>query len=394
MSLSLLLTCALAASSGEPVAITVDDTQLTTADVAARAKEFRARGVAVDARQLADTLVGEVLLANDARRSGLSDGSDARIWVGNARQRLLATAFLERVLGKGLAPTAEHVRALFHQNLDTVKLQMVVLTNEADARAARDRIVAGGDWALETARSLSFQSTQGMTPLMNRSTIDPALAEVAFKAPLNQITGPTALTLGFGVFRVVERTIADEAGLPAKRAALEQYGRNELLGAARAHFLKGMRAKAKVTIDEPFLVSMGKATEPTPAQATHPVATIGGKPVLYQEVLPALRTFGGGGGHAAGAAVKTQIITSYVDERLLANAAVAAGLDRQPDLARGLWRSDIQILAAVAADRLRATRAKGSPSDRERAVSDRIAELRKRSKVTLNDAGLKAALDG
>lgn len=384
-----LLAVSLAGAAGDAVVIRVDDLTLTRDDVRARAAEFRGRGVALTADALVENLTAEALLAAEARK--LVPPGVAEITLANERQRLLAENYVERTLGKKAPVTEEQLRRIFRQ-ADGIRLKLLIFTSREEALASRNRLAVSGAWSVESAGSV----TKGKYPnadtgLTTRALLDPSLAEAAFKAPLNQLTGPVELSLGWAVFSVSQRDVGDEALFAARRAALEPIARSQNLSSIRQHVAEGLRKQAKVQIDEKFVEGLGKRIAPNDAEARHAVATVDGKAITYAEVLPRLRGLGGPeGGHMSGASVKLEIINKFIAERLLANAALGDGLDKSPEVALALRRGALRALANLAADTIRG--AQKDPSTREKAIASRVADLRKHARIQTDVAAVAAAL--
>lgn len=385
------LLAALCAQADGPTVLRVDDIALTATDVTTRAADFLRTntGSPIQPGQFVDALVDELLLAADARRSGLATKPEARAAVEGARAKLLARIYWEReIIGKA-KPTEEQVRALFHESTDTVRLRLVVLATREEAAAALARLTAGGEFALEATRSLHRSAAKGGdTGAVLRKELDPALAKVAFVAPKGKLFGPVELNPGFAVAEVVERTIADEKGIQAQRPMLESWARQQYAGQAKGHFLSMSRKQKGVVLDQKFLESLGKATSTTEAQAEHVIATVAGRPVRYRELLPEIQSWSNSGGHMFGPAVRIRVAETHLDNLLLAAAAAAAGLPGRPDVAAALRVTELSTLARAQATQLTAS---ASASKRGKAVVDRLAALRKQLPITLDRPAAIAA---
>lgn len=393
MSLPTILALAMAAQAGDSVVVRVDDAVVTAADVKNRVAEFRARGVPVSQPVLIDNLVAEALLAAEARRPGALPPRVLQVAIGNERQRILADEFAERSLATRFPVTDEQVRSLFHQG-DGVRLNLLLFTSADDARASRDRLAVSNAWSVEAANSLAkAKYPKGETPMLTRIQLDPALAEAAFKAPLKKLMGPLELSIGWAVFSVIARDVGDEALLAKRRPALEAMARTQNLSSIRKHYSEGRRKQAKITVDDAFFEKLGKRLAVSDAEARHPVAVVNGRAISYDELAPRLRGLGGAaGGHMSGPAVKRQILTQFIEERLLADAAVAESLDKSPAVAASLRRGEIRLLASMTADSIRASQKNADAA--EKALVKRVNDLRKRARIQVDDAAIAAALNG
>jgi foldase protein PrsA len=97
-------------------------------------------------------------------------------------------------------------------------LRVVLAKNQADAAAAKKALDSGQSWAAVAKKYSTDPTTKNSGGLLNGVTkqqADPALASVAFSAPLNKVMGPIKGQFGYYVFDVIHVT-------PATRQSLAQ----------------------------------------------------------------------------------------------------------------------------------------------------------------------------
>jgi len=101
-------------------------------------------------------------------------------------------------------------------------------------------------------------------------------------------------------------------------------------GATRKHLVDQLRAREKVRLDEPFLLSTGSSTDL--AQGDKVLATVAGRPLRYRELIAYINELfrGRPQGHAFGASVKVEMANTMIDDLLLEAEAVHAGADKLP----------------------------------------------------------------
>ena len=158
------------------------------------------------------------------------------------------------------------------------------------------------------------------------------------------------LSLGWAVARVVERSVADEAGFAERREALLAMARSRMADQARAHAVERLRKSSGAVLDERFLESLGGRVEVTEAELDHVIATVNGRPVRYRsvhpqvaEILRAVR------GHGAGSKTRVDLAWKELEARLLGDEAVARRFDRAPAVTAVLPAIERNILAATRA---------------------------------------------
>jgi hypothetical protein len=381
------------AAGGEPL-IRVGPVALDAAAISRRAAALRAEGRKFTGDQFVDALIDESVLAAEARRTGLDKDPSVQAEVEQNAAQVLAAAFVDGPLASSFSPSDADLEQLYHQDADVVQLDLVVVATETEAKQVKDRLAAGGEFALEAARSLDPGSARnkGSTGPLRRADLPPALAKPAFEAPLGDLFGPIQLPMGFAVGRVVRRELADPKGFAARRPALESFARKQWSTRAKKHLAEELRAKASASVDEAFLKGLAARVDATPAELDHPFATVSGKPIPYRILLPRVRRLGTG--HLQGPGTKIQLAWTAVDERVLAGAARERGLASRPEVQLDVASARDLAHAAAMADRIRSQQpAKASAADRERAVTERIAELRKDIKVEVDRKAAAAAAE-
>ena len=108
---------------------------------------------------------------------------------------------------------------------DSRNIRVVLAKNAADAAAAKKALDSGQSWA-KVAKKYSTdpttKNTGGLLTGVTKSQADPALASVAFTAPLNQITGPVKGQFGYYVFDVIKGTPATHQSLAQATPLIKQ----------------------------------------------------------------------------------------------------------------------------------------------------------------------------
>jgi hypothetical protein len=376
-----LLWLATAASPGPAeVLARIDDVAVTRADLDERLRVL-AGGRPVGAQDAMDQLVDEALLAGDARRQGL-DRDPALVEDVDAQRRRLASEAYIASLGEAIKPTDAQLRAMYHQSGDQVRLTLAKFLSEPEAAAAAERVRKGGDLAAEARQSpdQSLAAAGGDTGLQSRALVDPALVELAFKEPVGKLVGPVKLALGYALFKVVERTLADEAEFAGRRDALVEMARTRGVQQARTHLIEQLKKSSGVKLDDGFLQSLGDRTDLTPAELAHPIAVVNGRPVPYSAIYPqVVQLFRVARGHGAGPSARQRLAWQEIEARLVADLAVSKGFDRAPSVKAVLPGIERNLLAAAAVAKLSRTGDLGDP-----AVRARLEALRKQAKVEID----------
>ncbi len=362
LALALILAAGAAGAPDETVA-RIDAVAIPASAVRAR---LDAAPGAPPAAVLQD-LLNDAALAIDAERAGYAADPRVTAAVDRERRRLAARRWIAKALADMPPVDDAALRALFHGQADGVRIRTIVVLDAAEAARVKARLAAGADFAVEARRSLDPAGRDGKAQWRTRSQLDGALLQAAFSAPLKEFAGPVGLGLGSAVIQVLERTVGTEEEFAAKRDGLRRFAADQLRGHARQQILAKLRREAGATVDEGFLRSTGKRLEATPEEEAHAVARVHGKPITYGEILPEIRRLARGmeGGHFSGPSVKLEVAGQAVDERVMEDAAVAAGLDRGGEIEAALAPVERdELVRAYAAD-LRARAPKPTPAEVE-----------------------------
>lgn len=358
ISLPLLLATLLLAGPADEVA-RVGATVITRAEVEARLSQMRATGDQGGPLDAVNGLIGELLLEQEARRLGLAASPALKARVEQERRRLAGALLEERELAGNVKIGEADLRAAYHSTADSVRLDVLVFDSEHAAAAAVARAGKAGD--LEASAPLAIRRLKGEAAL--RGQVDPKLVDLAFKAPIGAVQGPVEASVGWAVLKVLERQLGDEAGFQARRAALQSHAAKGAVAQARAHLVQQLKAQQKVQLDEAFLDALPKGSEATPAQAAHVLATVGGRPLTYGDILPTLKAIAGATGHSASATVKKQVAWQEAETRLLQDAAVRRGYADDPSIKAKLPAIEAAALVQALAGQL--TSAVKPPTEQE-----------------------------
>lgn len=312
---------------------------ITRADVQARLEYMRATGDAGGPLDAVNGLIGERLLEQEGRRLGLASSPAVKARLEAERRHLAGQRLEEKELAGGVQVADAELRALFHATADSVKLEILLFDSEHTAAAAVARAGAAGD--LQASAASAIRSSRGEALI--RAQVDPRLVERAFAAPIGQVQGPVEASLGWAVFKVLERRLGDEAGFQAQRASLVAHATKRQVAQARAHLVKQLVARSGVKLDEAFLDATPKGTEATPEQAARVIAVVAGRPLTYGDILPAVERINLSRGHKVSAAVKKQVAWQEIEDRLLEEAAMQRGHGDAPEV-----KARLPALEAVA----------------------------------------------
>jgi len=356
----------LSAAPADPVVAEVNGEAITPPRFLARMALLRSQGNEASPEAALDGLVRDLLRAQEARRRALHREVAVAEAMEVGKRLFAGERLLERDLF-GLEPAEEQLKELHHLSGDAVHVRLVSYDSRASAEAGLGRLASGTPFAEEAKRSLDQKTRAkgGDLGTRTRSDLDPAVAALAFEAPLHVRQGPVALSTGFAVFEVLERTRADEASYISRRDALRRFASEQIRKAAKEHLLEQLRRKHGAAVDEAFLQKTGTSLEARPGDAGHVLARVRGRTVTYGEVLEDARSLSRGQAtsHFSGPRVKSELARARVDRLLLEAEAMDRGLAEDPEVVPRIWQYEQAVLAQAMEARIRAEVPVPSPGE-------------------------------
>jgi hypothetical protein len=365
--LAWFLALVVAAPPGEQVVAKVGAVELRRADLDRRLAAISAQGRTAKPEVALDGLITETLLAEEGRRLGLAGTPAVAQMVDEQVRRAAAAAFTVELAAKAEVSDAQ-LRDLFHSTADLLTFDTLIYASREDAAAALQRLSQGARLESEVPRAVIARifATPAEAKPITRAQLEPALATALVAASPGQLVGPVEGQNGWVVARLLKKELGTEAAFAARRASLTRFGKAQAAEQAKRHLVAQRRAKAGVTVDEPFLAAT-RGLEASPAQLDHPVAQVGGAPIRYRELVTALSGIAAAGGHGgASLAMKQQVLSSLVDERLLQDLALERGSDRAPEVVARRPDFERAALAQAAAQRI----LDGAPAPSETEIED------------------------
>ncbi len=188
-------------------------------------------------------LVGELMLAEGARRAGLTDRADMRRWLDVVTEEF-AIRELRRLRAVVPVQVAEADAQDYYQAHTaefrrpmTAHIVEVLVATEGEARGLRARLsgqVGLGELAAECSIREGARAENGMLVVDDHIRLaHPRLYEAVRDAPLDGVVGPVPVEQGYTVFRVLRREGGQPAPfaevLPRARALVRRERRESLL---------------------------------------------------------------------------------------------------------------------------------------------------------------------
>jgi peptidyl-prolyl cis-trans isomerase C/foldase protein PrsA len=174
-------------------------------------------------------------------------------------ERLLADQVFARV-----AVTEEQLRATFDEDPDAwmepeqVHAQQIVVKGLDEARRLQQLIWQGKKFA-DLARRYSLSpdaKVGGDLGFFKRGELPQAFDDAIFRLGAGQVSDVVSTEFGFHLFKLIEKKPARKRELAEVRAAIEQKLLTNLRAERQAAYVKGLRDKAQVKVNEQALLSV------------------------------------------------------------------------------------------------------------------------------------------
>lgn len=236
---------------GDPVAVVNGETITTPMlEVFARGRGLDPADPASRNRAL-DSLIENVLLAQDAQARGLTARPDVQAELALVRLQQLAGRTLAELRAGAQVSEAE-VRAYYERESARtghieLNLQHILFADEAAATAANERaLAAGADFGALMAEYAAGGALQGRDlGWGNLTQLPPELAEAAQRIPDGQVAPlPVQTSFGWHVFK----RVASRPFTPPPFEQVEAGARKQLVDQQLAEKVRALRTEARIEI--------------------------------------------------------------------------------------------------------------------------------------------------
>jgi parvulin-like peptidyl-prolyl isomerase len=179
-------------------------------------------------------------------------------------QLTLERLFEQEVFGKVQVVPAEVERhyadhAVEYQEPERVHVLQIVVRTRDEAVQLREKLRRNPQTFADVARKSSIGpegKSGGDLGYIGRGAGYPEVFDVCFTLPLNQISDVVPSPYGFHLFKVTDRKGAQKRTLEQARAEIGEKLAREKRASAQAEYVRTLRARAKIQIDEKVLASV------------------------------------------------------------------------------------------------------------------------------------------
>jgi peptidyl-prolyl cis-trans isomerase C len=145
------------------------------------------------------------------------------------------------------------------QEPERVRVHQIVVASREEAQAIREKLRRNPQTFAEVARKSSIApegKAGGDLGYIGRGSGFPEVFDACFGMPLNAISEVTPSPYGFHIFRVTDKKSSQRRTLEQARAGIREKLVREKRASAQEDFLKGLRQRAKIQVDEKALAAV------------------------------------------------------------------------------------------------------------------------------------------
>jgi peptidyl-prolyl cis-trans isomerase C/foldase protein PrsA len=169
-----------------------------------------------------------------------------------------------------VAVTEEEIRVYYEghsgdfQQPEEVRAAQIVVKTAQEARMIEQQLRAGKDFG-EMARKYSLSpdaKAGGDLGFFARGQMPRQFDDVAFRLKVNQVSSVVSTNYGFHIFKLLAKRPAREKPLSEVKGQIEQKLVGEKREQAQAEYVKMVREKAVIKVNEATLASAGTGASP------------------------------------------------------------------------------------------------------------------------------------
>jgi peptidyl-prolyl cis-trans isomerase C len=241
-------------------------------------QDARARGISVRAESVKAAVARLKAEYQDGRfQEALSQGRLSEPeFERQTAARLTVEKLVDEVVYQRVAVTEEELQGYLDahasefQEPEQVHAAQIVVKDVEDARHLRDELHRGAKFAdLARAHSLSADARLGGDlGWFPQGVMPPEFDKVAFSLQPGQISDVVTSEYGFHLFKVLDRRPARKKDLAQVRREVERRLLREKKEKAQADYVRGLRERASIRINETALAKVSGPRPGSPARAT------------------------------------------------------------------------------------------------------------------------------
>lgn len=252
------------AMAEDRVLATVNDHPITESDVesklASLPPQVRAQlDSPAQRKKVLEQMALGYLMAEEARKEGIDHSEEFKKGMADAEERLLSTLYVRKHIGEPQRPSDEEVRKEYEKRLPEltpppkIHARHILVKTEAEAKAARKRIVEGGEDFATVAKEVSTGPSAaqgGDLGVFGKGRMVPAFEAAAFALKKGEVSQPVHTQFGWHIIQVTEIQGGKAPTFDEIKDRLAQRMMQERLRTELEQLTDRLKSKARIEIKD------------------------------------------------------------------------------------------------------------------------------------------------
>lgn len=250
--------------NGRPITLAMLDTKIE------KLPQYYQTFAAQHKKEVVDEMVVEELLYDEARRRKLDRDPEIKELIADANRKILISRVIEDEAKKSPPVSEDDVKLYYEQNKEKymvpemIRASHILTSTEEEAKAAKAELDNGADFA-EVAKKYSKDLTKdrgGDLGYFSRGQMIPEFEKPAFSLQTGQISDIIKTRFGYHIIKVIDRKPAQYQSFDEVKDAVRTTLIRDKQRESFEKFTDQLKEKAKISINDELLSSIGEEEEP------------------------------------------------------------------------------------------------------------------------------------
>ncbi|MGA1796408.1 MAG: peptidylprolyl isomerase [bacterium] len=251
-----------------------------------------------DPQALLDQIIAYLLLAEEAKKKGASQGPEFEEQLEMMKEQQLANFFYNREVEDKAELTDKDIEKMIPaSDKYKVNFQQILVNTKEDAADILKTLQKEPDFnKLAKVRSKAKNASKGGQigyVIPNTGYFEGELSDEdekkIFRLKDGEVSEPIKTRQGYAIFKAVSRKELTEQEMESRKNYLRYKFQKTKLDEVRDSLLDRLRSKAKIELNDKNIKKLEKSDKINEASLKLVVATVNGKEILLKEILPPQR---------------------------------------------------------------------------------------------------------
>jgi len=334
-----------ALSQREAVLAVVDGEPITEGDlrysltIAHRKEDLSSAGT-LDIAHYMNKMIDDKLLVHEARTAGMDQLPEIKQAVEASLLRESVVRLHKEEIVAKVSITEDEIKDYYRKNYEQFKLGIIEVKSEGEAGEILGRLKNGADFAelvqkFSTHNSKEKQGEIALKRMGMASEVYNAVSALNI-GEYGNVVMPGNI---YYILKLLSKSTAPENEFDNVKGGIKKELRKRKENERSAEYLKTLRARAKITIQDGLLAELKKdraGKEPEKGIDKQPLVEVNGEVLTAGEFLSMT--------NHAGKRSEQDVINSWIERKLIDEEALGRHYEKRPDLSSALDRYENELL--------------------------------------------------